>query len=56
MTCPRCGTKTDNWPCPECGFPVKRYRRKRRNSVYAFPLRGRWHGASFASAVTDEVN
>ena len=32
MTCPRCGTKTDSWPCPECGFPVTRYRRKR--SVY----------------------
>lgn len=22
MTCPRCGTKTDSWPCPNCGFPV----------------------------------
>ncbi len=24
MTCPRCGTKTDSWPCPNCGFPVLR--------------------------------
>ena len=24
MECPRCGTKTDSWPCPECGFPVTR--------------------------------
>lgn len=24
MVCPRCGTKTDSWPCPECGFPVLR--------------------------------
>ncbi len=22
MVCPRCGTKTDSWPCPNCGFPV----------------------------------
>lgn len=29
MTCPRCGTKTDSWPCPECGFPVTQYRRKK---------------------------
>lgn len=26
MTCPRCGTETNDWPCPNCGFPViKRY-------------------------------
>ena len=24
MECPRCGIKTSNWPCPECGFPVLR--------------------------------
>lgn len=24
MTCPRCGTETDSWPCPNCGFPVLR--------------------------------
>lgn len=24
MTCPRCGTETDSWPCPNCGFPVFR--------------------------------
>lgn len=28
MTCPRCGTETESWPCPECGFPVTRYRKK----------------------------
>ena len=22
MECTRCGTKTNSWPCPECGFPV----------------------------------
>lgn len=22
MTCPRCGTETDSWPCPNCGFPT----------------------------------
>ena len=27
MTCPRCGTVTDSWPCPECGFPEVMYRR-----------------------------
>lgn len=21
MICPRCGTETTDWPCPECGFP-----------------------------------
>lgn len=21
MICPRCGAETDDWPCPECGFP-----------------------------------
>lgn len=21
MVCPRCGTVTDSWPCPNCGFP-----------------------------------
>lgn len=21
MICPRCGTETESWPCPECGFP-----------------------------------
>lgn len=21
MKCPRCGTETDSWPCPNCGFP-----------------------------------
>lgn len=24
MECPRCGTKTNSWPCPNCGFPVLR--------------------------------
>ena len=24
MECPRCGTKTNSWPCPNCGFPVVR--------------------------------
>ena len=24
MTCPRCGTKIDSLPCPNCGFPVMR--------------------------------
>ena len=24
MTCPRCGTETNDWPCPNCGFPVLR--------------------------------
>lgn len=24
MTCPRCGTKIDSLPCPNCGFPVLR--------------------------------
>ena len=22
MTCPRCGTEMNDWPCPNCGFPV----------------------------------
>ena len=26
MECPRCGTTTDSWPCPNCGFPVFRVR------------------------------
>ena len=21
MKCPKCGTETDSWPCPNCGFP-----------------------------------
>lgn len=29
MTCPRCGTKTDSLPCPNCGFPVFRKRVKK---------------------------
>ena len=28
MTCPRCGTEMEGGVCPECGFPVTRYRRK----------------------------
>ena len=24
MICPRCGTKIDSLPCPNCGFPVLR--------------------------------
>ena len=31
MTCPRCGTEMENGVCPECGFPVTRYRRKTRD-------------------------
>lgn len=34
MTCPRCGTETDSWPCPECGFPEIRYCRKKRNAKH----------------------
>ena len=26
MTCPRCGTVTDSWPCPGCGFPEVMYK------------------------------
>ena len=29
MTCPRCGTKMEGGVCPECGFPVTRYWRKK---------------------------
>lgn len=29
MTCPRCGTKMEGGVCPECGFPVTKYVRKR---------------------------
>ena len=29
MECPRCGTKTDSWPCPNCGFPVIQHRRRK---------------------------
>ncbi len=32
MTCPRCGTVTDSWPCPECGFPEVMYRLNNRMS------------------------
>ena len=28
MNCPRCGTEMEGGMCPECGFPVTRYRRK----------------------------
>ena len=30
MTCPRCGTLMKGGVCPECGFPVMRYYRKKR--------------------------
>lgn len=30
MTCPRCGTKMEGGICPECGFPVTKYCRKRQ--------------------------
>lgn len=29
MCCPRCGTKMEGGVCPECGFPVTRYCKKR---------------------------
>ena len=35
MTCPRCGTKMEGGVCPECGFPVTRYYRK-RNRINTF--------------------
>ena len=28
MNCPRCGTEMEGGVCPECGFPVTRWRRK----------------------------
>ena len=31
MTCPRCGTETNDWPCPSCGFPVIRVIMKTKN-------------------------
>lgn len=34
MTCPRCGTKMEGGVCPECGFPVTRYRRKSNKGRY----------------------
>ena len=40
MTCPRCGTKTDSWPCPECGFPVVRYNKKILQNRFHFFLTG----------------
>ena len=35
MTCPRCGTVTDSWPCPGCGFPEVMYNNnfKRRKTT-----------------------
>ena len=33
MECPRCGTKTDSWPCPNCGFPVFRVRTVIKNKT-----------------------
>ena len=32
MTCPRCGTQMKGGVCPECGFPVNRYRKKRKGT------------------------
>ncbi len=29
MKCPRCGTLMQGGVCPECGFPVTKYSRKR---------------------------
>ena len=39
MECPKCGTKTDSWPCPNCGFPVtrvitpERFRKKKTMAI-----------------------
>ena len=34
MTCPRCGTETNDWPCPNCGFPViSRYSKDTINRI-----------------------
>jgi hypothetical protein len=41
--------------CPECGFPVTRYRRKRRSAACFFLVMGRWYDASHARALTEEV-
>ena len=30
MNCPRCGTLMQGGVCPECGFPVTRYAKKKR--------------------------
>ena len=30
MTCPRCGTETNSWPCPVCGFPETRFLKKKK--------------------------
>ena len=38
MTCPRCGTVTDSWPCPECGFPeiiYNNYFKRRKTTLEA---------------------
>jgi len=34
MNCPRCGTLMQGGVCPECGFPVTRYCRKRSKRRY----------------------
>ncbi len=36
MNCPRCGTKMEGGICPECGFPVTRYCRKRNKKRFEF--------------------
>ena len=39
MTCPRCGTMMQGGVCPECGFPVTRYRRKKSKKRFEFFIR-----------------
>ena len=33
MNCPRCGAEMQGGVCPECGFPVTRWRRKTTESI-----------------------
>ena len=33
MECPRCGTKIDSLPCPNCGFPVFRIKVRIRQHI-----------------------
>ena len=38
MTCPRCGTETQSWPCPNCGFPVGHLREAPRSRAFRAAL------------------
>ena len=36
MNCPRCGTKMEGGVCPNCGFPVTRFRKKKNRKSLVF--------------------